>query len=155
MNFRYIVAGVVQDGDKIILGRKSKGRPPYPDLWHTPGGGVEDSEKAKRLYDAKDYDNEFFHAELRRELKEELGVDVKNIKNIIPQYRDIPREGETESKHGEMTHYYFLEFLCDYARGQLKASDDLAEVKLVSKSDLKNIKLTPPSQSMYRELGWI
>lgn len=155
MNVRYIVAGIVQDGDKIILGKKAQGVPPYPDVWHTPGGGADDFEKAKVLFDAKKYDDEFFHLELQRELKEELGISIKNIKNIVPEFREVPREGETPNKHGEMTHYYFLEYLCDYAGGQVKPADDLAEAKWVDKKDLKNIQLTPPSQAMYRELGWI
>lgn len=155
MNYRYIVAGVVQQGDKIILGKKVKGRPPYPDVWHTPGGGVDNFALAKTLFDKDDYDNPFFHSELKRELKEELGVEIKNIQCIVPQYREKPREAETENKNGEMTHYYFLEYLCDFAGGELQAADDLAEAKWVEKKDLVDISLTPPSQEMYRELGWI
>ncbi len=155
MNCRYIIAGIVQNGDKIILGKKTKGQPPYPDVWHTPGGGVENFEKAKFLFDKKDYDNEFFHSELKREIKEETGVEIKNIKNIVPQHRSVPREAETENKDGEMTHYYFLEYLCDYAGGELKPNDDLAQAKWVDRNNLKNVSLTPPSQEMYRELGWL
>lgn len=155
MKERYIVAGIVQDGDKIIIGKKAKGRPPYPDVWHTPGGGVEDFERAKQLFDAKDYDNPFFHDELKREIREELGVDITHIHCIVPHYRKIPREAETENKRGEMTHYYFLEYLCDYAGGNLTPADDLAEAKWVDKDMLKNVSLTPPSQEMYHELNWI
>ena len=155
MNSRYIVAGVIRDGENIVLGKKAKGEMPYPDVWHTPGGGAEDFETAKRLFDEKDYDNEFFHNELRRELREETNLEVKNIKNIVPTYRDKPREAETKNHNGEMTHFYFLEYVCDYDSGELKAGDDLAEVQWVEKKGLKNFSLTPPSEEMYKELGWI
>ena len=155
MNQRYIVAGIVQSGDRIILGKKAQGQPPYPDVWHTPGGGANDLEKAKRLYNARDYDNEYFHSELARELREELGITVTNIANIVPKYRPVPREDDTVDKCGKMTHYFFLEYLCEYVEGELHPSDDLAEAKWVSRSDLSNHELTPPSQEMYRELGWI
>lgn len=155
MNTRYIVCGIIQEGGKVILGKKAKGRPPYPNVWHTPGGGTEDKELSEKLFNARDFDNDYFHQELKREMKEELGVEIKNIKNIVPEFRDIPREAETENKEGELTHYYFLEYFCDYAGGELKPDDDLAEAKWMSKDELKAISLTPPSQEMYRELGWV
>jgi len=32
MVIRYIVCGIIQDGNKVIVGKKAKGRPPYPDV---------------------------------------------------------------------------------------------------------------------------
>jgi len=155
MKFRYCTAGIIQNGEKIIIGRRIKGTAPYPDTWFTPGGGVNDFEKAEMLFKNKDYDNEYLHSELKREMREETNIEIKNIRNIVPQYRVVPREAETQNKHGEMTHYYFLEYLCDYESGELKAGDDAAEVKWVDKSELKNVLLTPPSKEMYKELRWL
>jgi len=152
---RYIVVAVIRDGDRFILGKKAKGKPPYPNVWHTPGGGVDGFVKAKGLFEAGDFDNPFFHEELRREMREELGIEIKNIVCIVPQFRSAPREAVTENKHGELTHYYFLEYLCEYATGEMRPDDDLVEAKWVTKEDLKDISLTPPSQEMYRELGWL
>lgn len=155
MKVRYIVAGVVQKDDSIALGKKAKGQPPYPDVWHTPGGGTEDLEKSRLPFNKGDFDNHYFHEELAREMHEELGVEIKNVKCIVPKYRQNPREAETANKHGEMTHYYFLEYLCDYGSGELQADDDLAEARWVKKSELSSYSLTPPSQKMYKELGWL
>lgn len=155
VNTRYIVVGIVQDADQVALGKKAKGRPPYPDVWHTPGGGTEDKDLSEKLFQEKDFDNEYFHQELKREMKEELGVEINNIQNIVPEYRDSPREAETENKDGETTHYYFLEYFCDLASGDLVPDDDLAEAKWVKKDELGSVNLTPPSQEMYKELGWL
>lgn len=155
MNTRHIVVGIIQNGNKVILGKKAKGKPPYPDVWHTPGGGTEDQGLTDKIFNNGDFDNEYFHNELKREMREELGVEIKNITNIVPRFRKAPRESETENKEGQMTHYYFLEYLCDYAGGELKPSDDLAEAKWVGRENLKSVNLTPPSRKMYRELGWI
>ena len=155
MKTRYIVCGIIQDQDKLILGKKSKGRPPYPDVWHTPGGGVKDGKRAQDYFKKKDFNHWYFHQELQREIMEELGIKIKNIKCIVPQYRSKVREARTLDKHNKMTHYYFLEYLCDYASGKLKPADDIAKAKWVKKTELKNITLTPPSQEMYQELGWI
>ena len=126
----------------------------FTDVWHTPGGGVDDVKLAKELFEKKDYDNEYFHQELKREMMEELGVEITNIKCIVPQYRSKVREAETLNKYNELVHYYFLEYLCNYIDGDLKASDDLVEAKWVQKSELYKVNHTPPSQEMYRELGW-
>lgn len=155
MNTRYIVCGIVQKGEEIALGKKAKGAPPYPDVWHTPGGGADDAKLAQRLYEQGDFNNDYFLDELKREMREELGVEISNIQNIVPKYRKEPRQDESLNKHGEMTHYYFLEYLCDYVGGELKPDDDLAEAKWVKKKDLKNYSLTPPSIAMYKELGWL
>src|SRR3990167_2042845 len=121
MNTRYIVCGIIQDKDNIILGKKAKGRPPYPNVWHTPGGGTDDRNLSEKLFGSKDFDNEYFHQELKREMREELNVEIKNIKNIVPEFRTNPREAETQNKEGVMAHYYFLEYLCDFVGGKLKA----------------------------------
>lgn len=155
MNVRYIVCGIIQHNGKILLGKKAKGRPPYPDVWHTPGGGVEDFQQAEKLISEKDYNNKYFRDELRREMKEELGIVINNIKCIIPKYRDAPREGITKNKNGEDTHYYFLEYLCETGDEKLLPGDDLVDAKWVTKKELQTIDLTTPSKEMYRELGWI
>ena len=155
MNERYIVAGIVQHEDSVVLGKKAKGQPPYPDVWHTPGGGVDDKEGAAKLVAEGQYDAELFHKELRRELREELHVEVENVQCIIPEYRSAPRETQTENKHGEMTHYYFLEYPCDYQSGTLAPGDDLVEAIWAPKEDLSQYTLNPASEAMYKELGWL
>ncbi len=155
MNTRYTVSGVVQKGTQIVLGRKEPGRIPYPGTWHTPGGGARDAELAAKLWLRQDFDNQYFHDELRRELREELSIEVKNIRCVAPHYLDAPQEIQVENKHGVMTHHYCLEYVCDYASGELKAGDDLVEAEWVEKSALHTYNLSPPSQNLFRALGWL
>jgi ADP-ribose pyrophosphatase YjhB (NUDIX family) len=155
METRVVVVGIITRQDEILLGKKAKGRAPYPDVWHTPGGGVENTEKALKLIEEKKFDDPYFHEELQREIKEETGIKITNIRNICPNVREVPREDVTENKNNEPTRYIFLEFLADYLSGDVKASDDLAEVQWAKRKDLGVIPLTPPSQAMYKELGWL
>ncbi len=155
MKSRYIVSGVVQKGTQVVLGRKAKGRLPYPDTWHTPGGGVEDAALAAKLWQRQDYDNAYLHAELRRELREELGIEVKNIRCVVPEYLDEPQEVDAPNKHGEMVYHYCLEYLCEYDSGEMKAADDLVEAVWVETNQLHTYELSPPSQALYRALGWL
>lgn len=154
MKKRIIVCGIVCKDDEVLLGKKTKGRPPYPDVWHTIGGGVKDFSLAETLVQEGNYDDPYLHDELRREIKEEAGITIKNIRNICPKYRKKPRKSITKNKHGVDTEYIFLEYLCELDTGEAIPADDIAKLRWVKKEGLKNINLTPPSVKMYKELGW-
>ena len=157
MNKRVIVCGIVQNGNQVLLGKKEKGRPPYPDVWHTLGGGVKDFSKAKNLLKENKWNDVYFKRELQRELKEEANVRIKDIVNICPEYRQLPRISITKNKKQEQTEYIFLEYLCvlDSDPKNSKPGDDIVQLQWVNKNRLKEINLTPPSLEMYKELGWI
>lgn len=157
INSRIIVCGIVCDNNKVLLGKKAKGIPPYPDVWHTLGGGVKDFDKAKQLLLCGNYNDIYFFNELKRELQEEANIDIINPMNICPKYRESPREATTKDKNGIKTHYIFLEYICklDSTGTDSKPGDDIAELQWVKKINLKKIKLTPPSLEMYKELGWL
>ncbi|WP_064972353.1 GNAT family N-acetyltransferase [Modestobacter caceresii] len=59
-----ICGALVRDG-RVLLGHRTAGRRWYPDVWDLPGGHVEDGESEL--------------AALRRELQEEVGVQVTGI----------------------------------------------------------------------------
>ncbi|MDD4333226.1 MAG: NUDIX domain-containing protein [Patescibacteria group bacterium] len=155
METRIIVAGIIQNDEQILLGKKTKGQPPYPDVWHTIGGGIYEIEKGMQLISSEDYDNLYFHNELKRELLEEANISIKNISCIIPRYRQNPREAVTKNKDGEDTHYIFLEYFCELDSGNPAPGDDIAELLWINRKELENINLTPPSQEMYKELRWL
>ena len=154
---RIIVCGIVCNNDKILLGKKEKGVPPYPDVWHTLGGGVKNINKAEQLLLNNKYNEQYFLNELKRELEEEAGIKINNPLNICPKYRKNPREAITENKYGNKTQYIFLEYLCDLdlSNGDGRPGDDIAELQWVKIENLKKTKLTPPSYEMYQELGWL
>ncbi len=155
MNKRIIVSAVIQKWNHVLIGRKAKWQPPYPDVWHTLGWWIDDLAKWLLLLTSKDYDNSYFHDELKREIQEEAHISIWNIENICPKFRWIPREAITKNKHWVEMHYIFLEYLCDYSIGNEKPWDDIVQLQRIQHDDLKNISLTPPSLEMYKELWWI
>ncbi|MCZ2847236.1 GNAT family N-acetyltransferase [Modestobacter sp. VKM Ac-2978] len=61
----HVVCGALVREGRVLLGHRAAGRRWYPDVWDLPGGHVEDGESEL--------------AALRRELREEVGVQVAGV----------------------------------------------------------------------------
>lgn len=136
MKYRVVVGGLIEYDGKILLGRKAKGKGPYPDTWHMPGGGV-------------DLETESLVEAVKREIKEETNLEVQSIERI-----GFDEDREPNS-HGEMVHYVFLIFRVTSTTNEAIPGDDIVEVKWFDRSELKNLALTRPSEKIFKELGWI
>lgn len=136
MKSRLVVTGIVKKGDAYLFGQKSNNKGPYPNTWHLLGGGVNLEEET-----AEDA--------MRREIKEEAGIEVDNLERVSFD------EDYEPDKHGEMTHYVFLVYQANYKSGDLQPKDDIEKLQWVHKSKLKNISLTRPSVKLFKELKLI
>lgn len=135
MQSRVVVAAVIKKKKSFLFGRKKKDIGPYPNTWHLLGGGVEEGEN--------------FENAITREILEEAGIEIANLKKIGSSQDEEP------NKHGELTHYIFHIFSCDYKSGELKPGDDIVELKWFSQSELKTIPLTRPSIKFFKQQGLI
>jgi len=136
MKSRLIVAAIVKKDDKYLLGMKPDNTPPYPNTWHLLGGGV-------------NLDEENLEEAIRREVREEAGIELGEVRRVSFD------EDYEPNKHGENTHYVFLVYEGEYKSGDLKAADDIHELKWFTRNELKEIPLTRPSIKLFKELGII
>ena len=136
MKARVIVTTVIGKNGMILLGEKPKDIGPYPNTWHLPGGGV-------------DLENELLEDAVRREIKEETGLDVAKMERVSFD------EDYEPDKHGEMTHYLFLVYKVTPTSMDAKAADDIVKLKWFKKSELKKLALTRPSVKLFQEMGWM
>lgn len=136
MKSRIIVASLIKDGNKILLGQKPKGKGPYPDTWHIPGGGI-------------DIGNENCRDAMIREIKEETGLKVKSLQEVAWD-TDIEPD-----KHGEPTRYIFLQFTAELAGGKLAPGDDMERFEWVDINDLPKYNLNKPTKTLFGKLGYM
>ena len=131
-----VVTGIlVRDAEgKVLLVKKSDGRGPYAGMYLTPGGGVEDGEPVD--------------VAALRELYEETGVKVNNLKRV---YFD---DGITANWEGIQKHFIDLLYTADYVSGDLKPTegndDDFEVIGWFSASKLKTMALSPPLEKLLR-----
>ena len=114
------VGGVVIDRDRALLIRR--GSEPLKGEWSIPGGLLELGEELV--------------AGVRRELKEETGLDVEPRECILVFDR-IMREGERVKYH-----YVIVDYLCRRVRGRVRPASDVVDARWVRREDLPQYHLT-------------
>lgn len=146
---RDIVSALLISKDrKLFQGKKDphKGGV-YIDCWHIPGGGIEDKEDRIKA--------------LMREILEETGIDVSPYK--IELVDDLGK-GESEKidqSTGEnilckMNFFVYRIDIFDKLASEISVSldDDLVEYQWTNLTDLKKVKITPPSVELFKRLNF-
>ncbi|MBU6388590.1 NUDIX domain-containing protein [Patescibacteria group bacterium] len=76
-----VTAIVVKDG-KYLITRRSLTKKRFGGMWTVPGGKLETSDYVNLPKDTKDYWYNVLEQVLRREVKEETGLSIKNIEYV-------------------------------------------------------------------------
>lgn len=105
-------------GKFLILKTPNKGSDlDYPDHWDLPGGGLEMEHPIEGI---------------RREIKEEAGLEVKNL---VPFHVS---DNKIKNKYK-----VYIIWNCDLKSGKIKLSDEHIGFRWVTKKDLSGLKLYP------------
>lgn len=146
---REIVSALIFSKDgKIFQGMKDpKDGGVYADCWHIPGGGIDEGEELVTA--------------LLREVKEETGIDITEEKIELLDDTGRGQSVKTLKDTGEKV-------LCNMKFNVYKVAinenaddipvvlnDDLVKYHWIEPSELKNIKLTPPSVELFTRLGYL
>ena len=114
------VGGVVINSGRALLIRR--GSEPLKGEWSIPGGMLEVGEELAEG--------------VRRELKEETGLDVEPLE-IVATFDRIMREGERVKYH-----YVIVDYVCRLLGGHLQPASDVVDACWVYREEMPQYHLT-------------
>lgn len=139
LEHRNIVVGLVwnQAGD-LLFCRMPPDRGVFPGDWGFPGGGIEPGERMEQA--------------LRRELREELGIEVEDIRPAFfkdAAYPKLKADGSTID-----TYMIFLLFHCRIVDSEIKLNDEFTEYRWVAQKDIGKLVLNQETIDTLTRMGW-
>jgi 8-oxo-dGTP diphosphatase len=120
------VGGIVVHKNRVLLVRR--GTAPLKGKWSIPGGMLELGEDLV--------------AAVRRELREETGLDVQPIAMVAAVDR-IERQGRRVKYH-----YVIIDYVCRLKKGRLRPASDVLDARWVRREDLSKYSLTGLAKSV-------
>lgn len=118
---------VISDGRALLIRRGSE---PLKGEWSIPGGTLELGET---LVEG-----------VRRELREETGLEVRVLELIEVFERIFPeQEGKQDRAGRPQFHFVIVDYLCEASSGVPRPGSDVTDVAFVSEEDLPRYSPTP------------
>jgi 8-oxo-dGTP diphosphatase len=134
-----ITAIVVKDG-KYLITRRSPSKKRFPGMWTVPGGKLEISDYVDLPKETEFYWYNVLEKVLRREVKEEVGIDIDNI-DYVTSLATIHADGNPS---------LVISCLADYASGEITLQEGEADkFAWVSLEEAENYDLI---DGIYEEL---
>ena len=124
---------VISDGRALLIRRGSE---PLKGEWSIPGGTLELGET---LVEG-----------VRRELREETGLDVRVLELIEVFERIFP---DRQGKPGGRPQYHFVivDYLCEAVDGVPRPGSDVTEIAFAGEEELSRYHLTPAATRVLRK----
>ncbi len=140
MRRRVVVVPILQDAtDRYLLCRMLANRGVYPGQWGLPGGGVEDGETLDEA--------------LRREVREELGLQITRAEPLI--FKDTVHEKLYPDGRHENVYMIFLLFRCRASEHEVTLNDEFDACAWVEAADLSDYDLNDETRDTFHRLGVI
>lgn len=126
-----ITAIIVKDGSYLIT-RRSPNKKRFPGMWTVPGGRLEPKDYIDLPKDTTDYWYNVLEKVLRREVKEETGLDIANIAYVT----------SLATVHGDGYPSLVISCLADYQSGDVMLQPDETDAYVwVTLEEAKNYQL--------------
>ncbi len=139
MRQRIIVCPIIKNNGDYLLCKMADDRGVFPGQWALSGGGMEPGETIEEA--------------LRREIREELGEELR-ITEIAPwTFRDDIRVKTYPDGRKEKIYMLYLIFDCISANRQVTFNDEFQEIKWVSPNDIGQLDLNEATRMTFKQKG--
>ncbi len=126
------VTGIIRKDNKFLICKRSQKEKAFPGKWCVPGGKIEEQDFINLPRDTGAYWLDIFEKTVRKEIKEETNLDIKNIGYVSNLVFIRPNGYPT----------IIVSLCADYASGEVKlAEDELDDHAWVTLEELKDYDL--------------
>lgn len=126
-----ITAIIIKDG-KYLITKRSPTKKRWPNMWTVPGGRLEVSDYSNLPKDTKDYWYNVLEQVLRREVREEVGLEISNIEYVT----------SLATVHADGSPSLVISCMADYIGGEVTLQlEECNEFAWVSLEEAKNYDL--------------
>jgi nucleoside triphosphatase len=140
MKRRIIVGAIIQNNKgEVLLLKMSSTQGVFPGKWGLVGGGVEEAETMEEA--------------LVREVREETGLEIKDIKPF--QFADDKQDKLMPDGSRQALYMIYLVFDAKVVGGEIKLNQEWSEGAWVKPEEVGSFDLNPPTQETFREKGWM
>lgn len=127
-----VITAMVVHNDKFLIIRRSENKKRFPGMWTVPGGKLETDDYINLPKDAKEYWYNVLEKTLRREVKEEVGLDIDKIE-YVTSLATIHQDGSPS---------LVISCIAEYAGGEVQLREDEADkYEWVNLEEAKNYEL--------------
>ena len=134
-----VVTGIIVKDGKFLIAKRSPNEKAFPSQWTVPGGKLETKDYLHRPKDTSAHWYNVFEHLLRREVKEEVGLDIKDIKYLT----------SLTFVRGDGIPTIVISLYADHHDGEVSLSDELVDHAWVTLEEAKNYDLI---EGIYEEL---
>lgn len=128
-----VVTGIVIKDGKYLIAKRNENEAAFPGLWTVPGGKLTKDDYINEPKHTGDSWYNVLEKDLKREVKEEVGLEVENIRYLTSlvyiRSDNIPT--------------LIISLYCDYAGGEVKLSEELVEYAWIGAEELGQYKFVP------------
>ena len=137
MQRRIIVVAVARDRDgRYLLCKMPADRGVFPGQWGLPGGGIEDGERMEEA--------------LRREMREEVGLEIEDIRPLY--FTDDVRAKTFPGGRRETLYMIYLLFECRVVEGEVRLNPEFEKHAWVTAGELPGYDLNEATIMTFRRL---
>ncbi len=134
------ITAIILDGDKYLITRRSPNKKRFPGMWTVPGGKLESKDYLELPKDSEFYWYNVLERTLAREVKEEVGIKVKNVK-YLTSLATVHKDGSPS---------IVISCTAEYVSGDVKLQEEETDkFAWVTISEAKNYELI---DGIYEEL---
>ena len=134
-----VVTGIIVKDGKFLITKRAPTEKAFPNQWTVPGGKLELDDYTKRPKDTSAHWYNVLEDLLRREVNEETGLKIKNIRYLT----------SLAYIRSDKIPTIIVSLFTDYNRGKIKLCPALTEYAWVTLKEAKNYDLI---EGIYEEL---